>query len=39
MKDTYKEKVIRIIIFAFLSIFGLLCFTTWINTVQMLMIH
>ena len=32
MKDNYKEKVILIITFAFLSIFVLLTFCTWINT-------
>lgn len=35
MQASYREKVILIITFAFLIIFGLLCFSTWINTVQM----
>jgi len=32
MKDNYNEKVILTITLAFLSIFGLLLFCTWINT-------
>jgi hypothetical protein len=32
MEDNYKEKVILTITLAFLSIFGLLIFCTWINT-------
>jgi len=32
MKDSYKEKVIITMTLAFLSIFGLLLFCTWINT-------
>jgi len=39
MQDSYKEKVILIITFAILSMFGLLCFSTWINTVQMVVIN
>ena len=39
MQNSYKEKVILIITFTFLSIFGLLCFSTWINTVKMVVIN
>jgi len=31
MKDNYKEKVILTITLAFLSLFGLLLFCTWIS--------
>ena len=37
MQNSYKEKVSLIITLAFLSMFGLLCFSTWVNTVQMIM--
>jgi hypothetical protein len=39
MQISYKEKVMLIITFACLSIFGLLCFSTWINTVKMVVIN
>ena len=32
MKDNYREKVILTITLAFISMFGLLLFCTWINT-------
>jgi hypothetical protein len=37
--NDFKEKVNLIITFAILSMFGLLCFSTWINTVQMVVIN
>lgn len=39
MQDSYKEKVNLIITFTILSVFGLLCFSTWINMVQMVVIN